>query len=77
MRLEEREEIIFRVHPHWLYVAIPEFTLAILGLIFLNFAYWLPLWLLTLFIGALAFAMLVFLLDWLCINYYLDKLEAD
>jgi len=63
MLLDEKEKIIFRVHPHWLYVAIPEFTLAILGLIFLNLAYWLPLWLLTLFIGALAFAMLFFFLD--------------
>jgi len=75
MLLEEREEIIFRVHPHWLYVAIPEFALAILGLIFLSLAYWLPLWLLALFIGALAFAILVFFLDWLCINYYLTSLR--
>jgi len=75
MLLEEQEKIIFRVHPHWLYVAIPEFALTILGSIFLSLAYWLPLWLLTLFIGALAFAMLVFLLDWLCINYYLTSLR--
>ncbi len=24
MRLEDKEKIIFKVHPHWLYVAAPE-----------------------------------------------------
>jgi hypothetical protein len=31
MRLENEEKIIFKVHPHWFYVVVPEFTLAILG----------------------------------------------
>jgi uncharacterized membrane protein YdbT with pleckstrin-like domain len=75
MRLEEKEKIIFRFHPHWLYVAVPELALATLGLIFLSLAYWLPHWILALFIVALAFAMIVILLDWICINYYLTSLR--
>ena len=75
MRLENEEKIIFKVHPHWLYVVVPELALAVLGFIFLNFAYALPYSILTLLISALAFAMIVILLDWLCINYYLTSLR--
>jgi uncharacterized membrane protein YdbT with pleckstrin-like domain len=75
MRLEDKEAIIFRVHPHWLYVAFPEFVLVILGAIFLIFAYALPIWVLIVFAGALIFAMLIIFLDWLSINYYLTNLR--
>jgi uncharacterized membrane protein YdbT with pleckstrin-like domain len=75
MRLEDKEKIIFRVHPHWLYVAFPEFVLVILGAIFLIFAYALHVWVLILFVGALIFAMLMIFLDWLSINYYLTNLR--
>jgi uncharacterized membrane protein YdbT with pleckstrin-like domain len=75
MRLKAEEKIIFRVHPHWLYVAFPEFVLIILGAIFLIFAYTLPAWVLIVFVGAWTFAMLMIFLDWLCINYYLTNLR--
>jgi uncharacterized membrane protein YdbT with pleckstrin-like domain len=76
MKLEIKEEIIFKVHPHWLYVAIPEFTLAILGIYFFPFAYaLLPKWILTLFVITMLFAMLIIFLDWICTNYYLTNLR--
>jgi uncharacterized membrane protein YdbT with pleckstrin-like domain len=76
MRLETKEKIIFKVHPQWLYVAIPEFTLAILGIFFFLFASaLLPQWILTLFVIAILFAMLIIFLDWLCTNYYLTNLR--
>jgi uncharacterized membrane protein YdbT with pleckstrin-like domain len=76
MRLETKEKIIFKVHPHWLYVAIPEFTLAILGIFFFLFASaLLPKWILILFVIAILFAMLIIFLDWLCTNYYLTNLR--
>jgi uncharacterized membrane protein YdbT with pleckstrin-like domain len=76
MRLETKEKIIFKVHPHWFYVAIPEFTLAILGIFFFPFAYaLLPKWILTLFVIAMLFAMLIIFLDWICTNYYLTNLR--
>jgi uncharacterized membrane protein YdbT with pleckstrin-like domain len=57
-------------------VAIPEFTLAILGIFFLLFAYaLLPRWILTLFVIVILFAMLIIFLDWICINYYLTNLR--
>ncbi len=75
MKLEDKEKIIFKVHPHWLYVAIPEFTLLILGLIFLMLAYISPIWIQAIFLGALTFAMLMVFLEWLSINYYLTNLR--
>jgi uncharacterized membrane protein YdbT with pleckstrin-like domain len=76
MRLENEEKIIFKVHPHWLYVAIPEFTLAILGIFFFLFAYaLLPEWILILFVFTILFAMLIIFLDWICTNYYLTNLR--
>jgi uncharacterized membrane protein YdbT with pleckstrin-like domain len=76
MRLENEEKIIFKVHPHWFYVAVPEFTLAILGMFFFLFAYaLLPKWILTLFAIAILFAMLILFLDWICTNYYLTNLR--
>jgi uncharacterized membrane protein YdbT with pleckstrin-like domain len=76
MRLETKEKIIFKVHPHWLYVAIPEFTLAILGIFFFLFAYaLLPEWILTPFVFTILFTMLIIFLDWICTNYYLTNLR--
>jgi uncharacterized membrane protein YdbT with pleckstrin-like domain len=75
MRLKDEEKIIFRVHPHWLYVAFPEFILVILGAIFLIFAYALHVWVLVVFVGAWIFAMLMIFMDWLSINYYLTNLR--
>jgi uncharacterized membrane protein YdbT with pleckstrin-like domain len=76
MRLETKEKIIFKIHPHWLYVAIPEFTLAILGIFFFPFAYvLLPKWILLLSVVAILFAMLIIFLDWICTNYYLTNLS--
>jgi uncharacterized membrane protein YdbT with pleckstrin-like domain len=76
MRLETKEKIIFKVHPHWLYVAIPEFTLTILGIFFFLFAsVLLPKWILVLFVIVILFTMLIIFLDWLCINYYLTNLR--
>jgi uncharacterized membrane protein YdbT with pleckstrin-like domain len=76
MKLEAKEKIIFKVHPHWLYVAVPEFTLAILGIFFFLFAYaLLPQWILILSVVAILFAVLILFLDWLCTNYYLTNLR--
>jgi len=76
MRLETKEKIIFRVHPHWLYLAFPEFILAILGVFFFLFAYpLLPKWILLLFLVDILFAMLIIFLDWVCVNYYLTNLR--
>jgi len=74
MRLENEEKIIFRVHPHWLYVAFPELLLMLSGFIFLGMVYFLPEWISALFIFALLSAILIFFLDWLSTNYCLtDK----
>jgi uncharacterized membrane protein YdbT with pleckstrin-like domain len=76
MKLEAKEKIIFKVHPHWFYVAVPEFTLAILGIFFFPFAYaLLPKWILILSVVAILFAMLIIFLDWICANYYLTNLR--
>jgi uncharacterized membrane protein YdbT with pleckstrin-like domain len=76
MKLEAKEKIIFKVHPHWFYVAIPELALTILGMFFFPFAYaLLPKRILTLFVIAILFAMLIIFLDWICTNYYLTNLR--
>jgi len=63
MRLEDKEKIIFRVHP------------LVFGFVFLKLADNSPYWILALFYGALLFAMIIVFLDWLCINYYLTNLR--
>jgi uncharacterized membrane protein YdbT with pleckstrin-like domain len=76
MKLEIKEKIIFKVHPHWFYVAVPESTLAIFGIFsFLFASALLPKWILTLFVIAILFATLILFLDWICINYYLTDLR--
>jgi uncharacterized membrane protein YdbT with pleckstrin-like domain len=76
------ERIIFKVNPHWLFVAAPEAALAGLGTLILKY---LPVlmpkeipgseWLLVLFGAALGFAMIVVFLHWICIKYYLTNLR--
>ena len=74
------EKIIFKTHPHWLFVVVPEICLATLGIVVSNY---LPLLLsdqiglqkliLVLFGVAWSFVMIVIFLDWLCTNYYLTN----
>jgi uncharacterized membrane protein YdbT with pleckstrin-like domain len=75
MKLGAKEKIIFEVHPHWLYVAVPESLLLIFGFAFLKLADDLPYWILASFIGAWLFGMLMVFLDWFSINYYLTNLR--
>ncbi|KPV64231.1 MAG: Bacterial membrane flanked domain protein [Candidatus Bathyarchaeota archaeon BA2] len=75
MRLEDKEKIIFSVHLHWLYVAIPELALIILGFLIFSFTYFLPSLVLVVFAVTWLLAMLIVFLDWLCINYYLTNLR--
>ncbi|MEM2914198.1 MAG: PH domain-containing protein [Candidatus Bathyarchaeia archaeon] len=75
MMLEAKEKIIFKVHPHWVYVAFPEFLLTIFGFILFKLVYPLPYWIQIVSATALILTMLMVLLDWLCINYYLTNLR--
>jgi len=77
------EKVIFRVHPHWLVLAVPEACLGILtGLL----SKYLPIVLETMtpnfagkiwvvLAGAFIFVGVVIFLDWLCTNYYLTDLR--
>lgn len=79
--LIEKERIIFRVHPHWFYIFLPELILVIFAILFfkigwpalaeINFPYW------TVFIfgGVWVLAAILFFLEWICINYYLTNLR--
>lgn len=77
--LIEKEKIIFRVHPHWLYIFLPELALIIFGILFFKFGHPflieinLPYWIVFIFEFILAIAMFILFLDWLCINYYLTN----
>jgi uncharacterized membrane protein YdbT with pleckstrin-like domain len=76
MKLENGEKIIFKVHPHWLYVAFPEIALAIFGIFsFLLTYHLLSMQTIMLFCVAILLVMLLVFLDWLCINYYLTNLR--
>jgi uncharacterized membrane protein YdbT with pleckstrin-like domain len=76
------ERIIFKTHPHWLFIVVPEVTLAIFGILVINY---LPFFLidqiillqgvLALFGAAWSFVMIVIFLDWICTNYYLTNLR--
>jgi uncharacterized membrane protein YdbT with pleckstrin-like domain len=78
--LIERERIIFKTHPHWLYVLVPELALFLIGIFIFAF---LPSYfpkeifplevLLTILFFALFSSMLIIFLNWLCINYYLTN----
>ena len=77
------ERIIFRTHPHWLVLAMPEVCVGILTVLLIKY---LPIllqdvdpalvWKIHLTLeGALAFAAVVIFLGWLFINYYLTNLR--
>jgi uncharacterized membrane protein YdbT with pleckstrin-like domain len=77
------EKVIFRVHPHWLVLAVPEACLGILtglSITYLpivleamtpNFAG--KIW--VVLAGAFVFVGVVIFLDWLCTSYYLTNLR--
>jgi uncharacterized membrane protein YdbT with pleckstrin-like domain len=77
MRLKAEEKVIFKVHPHWLYVFFPELVLVILGFIVLGFAFHakLPYWIMAVFTVLWSFPMLIVFLEWLSVNYYLTNLR--
>jgi len=76
------EKIIFKTHPHWLFVVVPEFCLAIVGILIIKY---LPLvltnhvisqqWVLVLVGAAWSFVTIVIFLDWTCTKYYLTNLR--
>jgi uncharacterized membrane protein YdbT with pleckstrin-like domain len=78
--LIERERVIFKTHPHWLYVLVPELALFLIGIfIFVFLPSYFPKEIfplevfLTILFFALFFSMLIIFLNWLCINYYLTN----
>jgi len=77
------EKIIFRVHPHWLVLAVPELCLGILAGLSITY---LPIVLeamtpsfagkIWVFLaGAFIFVGIVIFLDWLCTKYYLTNIR--
>jgi len=76
------ERVIFKTHPHWLFVVVPEICLATLGILVSNYLPFLlseqiglPKLILVLFGAAWSFVMIVIFLDWICTNYYLTNLR--
>jgi len=77
-----KEMIIFKTHPHWLLVVVPEVALVVLGNLVFKY---LPFLLsgqvalerlaMALFGAAWSFVMIVIFLHWICINYYLTNLR--
>jgi uncharacterized membrane protein YdbT with pleckstrin-like domain len=77
------EKVIFRVHPHWLVLAVPEACLGILTGLSITY---LPIVLETMtpnfagkiwvvLAGAFVFVGVMIFLDWLCTSYYLTDLR--
>ena len=77
------EKVIFRVHPHWLVLAVPEVCLWILTGLFIKY---LPIVLeameprftaqiCVILAGAFIFVGVVIFLSWLCTSYYLTNLR--
>ena len=76
------EKIIFKTHPHWLFVVVPEVGLAAVGILVFKY---LPFLLegqtilqqtILLLLGAAwSFVITVIFLDWICIKYYLTNLR--
>ena len=77
------EKVIFRVHPHWLVLAVPEACLGIVTVLSIKY---LPIvlkamgpgfagtiWLVL--TGAFVFVGIAIFLDWLCTVYYLTNLR--
>jgi uncharacterized membrane protein YdbT with pleckstrin-like domain len=75
------EKIIFKTNPHWLLIVAPEIALAIFGVFTVKYLSpfieegLFPSWLLVFLGGALAFAMIVIFLYWICMKYYLTNLR--
>jgi len=76
------EKVIFKTHPHWLFVVVPEVALLALGILLIEYLQFflidqiLPLrWVLVLLGEAWCFVMTIIFLDWICINYYLTNLR--
>jgi len=77
-----KEMIIFKTHPHWLFVVVPEVALVVLGILVFKY---LPFLLsgqvalerlaMALFGAAWSFVITVLFLHWICINYYLTNLR--
>jgi len=77
------EKVIFRVHPHWLVLAVPEVCLGILTGLSITY---LPIVLeameprftaqiCVILAGAFIFVGVVIFLSWLCTSYYLTNLR--
>jgi len=76
------ERVVFKTHPHWLFVVVPEVGVAAVGMLVFKY---LPFLLegqailhqmILLFLSAAwTFVMAVIFLDWICINYYLTNLR--
>jgi len=80
--LIEQEKIIFKTHPHWIFIFLPE--LALIFVYFLVLKYLTIYWpeeiypvdkVLIIFSVVWFFVMLVIFLYWICINYYLTNLR--
>ena len=75
------EKVIFKTNPHWLLIVVPEIALIIFGIFTMNYLSpfiqegLFPFWILAFLGGALAFAMIVIFLYWICIKYYLTNLR--
>jgi len=76
-----KERVVFKTHPHWLFVVVPEVALLALGILLIEYLPFflidqiLPLrWVLVLLGGAWCFVMTIIFLDWICTNYYLTNL---
>jgi len=76
------ERIIFKTHPHWLFVVVPEVGLATVGILVFKYLSFLLegqailQQTILLFLGAAwSFVMTVIFLDWICINYYLTNMR--
>jgi uncharacterized membrane protein YdbT with pleckstrin-like domain len=77
------ERVIFRVHPHWLVLAVPEVCIGIMTWLLIKY---LPMMLRAvepgfagkvwiILAGAFVFVGVVIFLDWLCTSYYLTSLR--
>ena len=77
------EKVIFRVHPHWLVLAVPEACLGIFTVLSIKY---LPIVLKAMgpgfagkvwvvLAGAFIFVGVAIFLDWLCTSYYLTNLR--
>jgi len=76
------ERVIFKTHPHWLFVVVPEVGLAAMGILafkclpfLLEQQLILQRWAILLLGAAWSLVMVVIFLDWICTKYYLTNLR--